>query len=308
MIVEDEKSYTYEDSLCYIALGSFDGIHKGHLSLVHKVYQLAKKNKAISVVYTFSNHPRDIIKIGDKPKLLMDNKTKIEVLKKEGIDKVYFQKFSKEFMKYSPEEFIDFLSDIFNIKGFIVGFNYKFGYKNSGDTSLLQEICNKKNYELYILPPYMYKDKIVSSTRIREEILKGNIEEGNILLGRPYEISGKVIHGKQNGIKLGFPTANIEYDEKFIIPRNGVYYTNVLVNNKIYKGITNIGYNPTFNGNKITVETNILDFNDNIYGCEIKLYFVEFLRYEKKFDSLDKLKEQLKRDKKVAEEKTYLHL
>lgn len=308
MIIEDENNYTYDDSKCYIALGSFDGIHKGHLSLIKKVVELAKKNNGKSVVYTFSNHPRDVIQVGQKPKLLMNNKSKKEVFENEGIDIIYFQKFTESFMKYSPEAFIDLLGKKFNVQGFVVGFNYKFGYKNIGDINLLKEICNNKNYELYIMPPFTLEDEIVSSTKIRQEILKGNIQEGNNLLGRTYEISGKVIYGKQNGRKIGFPTANLEYDEKKIIPLSGVYYTNVLVNNKIYRGITNIGTNPTFNGDETTIETYILDFNLDIYGLEIKLFFMEYLRPEIKFNSIQELILQLEKDKNLAKQKIYLQL
>lgn len=288
------------DTYSYVALGSFDGLHKGHLSLIKKTVELAKKINGISVVYTFRNHPRKFIQSIDNPKLLLDNKSKKEILKKENIDLVYFEEFNKEFMKFSPEQFIKYLCEKFNVKGIVVGFNYRFGYKNSGDVNLLKELAKTYNYELYVMEPCVYNEEAISSTKIRQALIRGALNEANEMLTRPFFIRGEVVHGKQLGRTIGFPTANLNFSKDIILPKIGVYYTNVLWNNKIYKGITSIGNNPTVNGEKITLETFILDFDKDIYDEEIYVYFIKFLREEKKFASIENLKNQLKLDAQIA--------
>lgn len=299
----------------YIALGSFDGIHKGHMSLIDKLISLSEKHNCKSVVYTFKNHPREIIKKNNKINLLMDNTTKEKILQNKKVDLVYFQEFNDEFMKLSPEEFIKFLKDKFYVKGIVVGFNYRFGYKNMGDTDLLKKFSKKYDYELIVMPPYLYEDRIISSTSIRKDLLDGKIEEANKMLGRPYMLEGKVIHGRQIGRTIGFPTANLEYNKKSLLPKEGVYFTAVYVNNNIYRGITNIGNNPTVNGVCVTVETYILDFNSDIYSNDIKVCFIKRMRDMHKFKDINGLKEQLETDKNSARKeksiynyKTYLQL
>lgn len=285
----------------YIALGSFDGLHLGHLTLVKRIVELAKENGGRSIVYTFKNHPRMLINPENTPKLLIDNKEKVKILKDNNIDLVYFEEFDKEFMKISPKDFIKGLCKKFNVKGIIVGFNYKFGFKNLGDTKLLEELSKEYGYNLYVMEPCNYNSEVVSSTRIRKAICDGDIEEANIMLNRPHLIKGEVVHGRKIGRTIGFPTANVKYDEKNVLPKIGVYYTNVKLNNNIYKGITSVGNNPTVNGQKTTVETYILDFKDSIYGEELEILFLKRIREEKKFNSLNDLVLQLKKDKCFAE-------
>ena len=158
----------------------------------------------------------------------------------------------------------------------------------------------KYGYELWVMEPYKYNGEVISSTKIRNRILNGEVDEAMKMLSRPYTIRGKVNHGKKLGRTIGFPTANLGFDENIIIPKVGVYYTNVIWNNKIYKGITSVGHNPTVNGQDLTIETYILDFDMEIYGQEIKVYFIERIRDEKKFKSLDDLVERLKKDKEYA--------
>lgn len=291
----------------YVALGSFDGIHEGHMTLIKKVVQLAKENNCKSVVYTFKNHPREVINKNNKIRLLMDNEYKLEILKECNVDYVCFQEFNKTFMKESPEDFIKSIKEKFKAKGIVVGFNYRFGYKNLGDVNLLKDLSKKYNYELYIMPKCIYKDKTISSTEIRNKLLEGNVEEANEMLGKPYMLSGKVVGGRKIGRTIGFPTANLNYNKKMILPKVGVYFTNVCVNNKIYKAITNIGDNPTVDGKDITVESFLLDFDKDIYNIDIKVYFIKRIRSMQKFNSLEELKNQLQKDKNYAkEEKMYI--
>ncbi|MDD7793800.1 bifunctional riboflavin kinase/FAD synthetase [Clostridium sp. 'White wine YQ'] len=284
----------------YIALGSFDGLHKGHLTLINKARELANANNGKSMVFSFKNHPLSLIRPELAPKLLMSNEEKVKILSDLKIDIFTLVDFNESFMKIEPEDFISLLCTKYNAKGIVVGFNYRFGYKNKGNIELLKSLEGKYNFKLHILDAYTYKDEIVSSSRIREEISSGNIEDANEMLSRAYYIQGKVIHGKKLGRQLGFPTANLEYSSDFILPKIGVYYTNVVINEKQYKGITSVGYNPTVKGENLTVETYILDFDEDIYDKILKVYFIKRIRDEENFASLDELIAQLNSDKEFA--------
>ncbi|HEY5525943.1 MAG TPA: bifunctional riboflavin kinase/FAD synthetase [Clostridium sp.] len=300
------ENYETFNKINYIALGSFDGVHRGHLSLVKKAVRLAREHNGRSIVYTFRNHPRILLKSRNPFKILLDNDSKLEILKRENIDLVFFEEFDENFMKLSPEEFIEYLCDKFKVKGIVVGFNYKFGYKNLGNVEFLKTLSNKYNYEVYVVETCTYLEEVVSSTRIREALLRGDIEVANEMLTRAYFIKGKVVHGKQLGRKLGFPTANLEYGENIVLPKQGVYYTNIMWNNNIYKGITSIGDNPTVEGSNITLESFILDFNKYIYGDEITVNFIKRFRDNVKFNSLDELVTQLNKDKLMAEKEKFM--
>ena len=298
ILIEKLKEKITENT--YVALGSFDGVHKGHLLLINEIVDLARENNGKSVVYTFKNHPLSIIDRNKAPKILLDNKSKEEVLEATGVDILTLEEFNDDLMKMSAEDFIYNLVNKFNVKGIVVGFNYRFGYKNKGDLKLLRELSEKLNFQLYIKDAYTIGDDIVSSTKIRELISLGKIEKANEMLGRPYMLRGMVVGGKRLGRTIGFPTANLKPLDNMLIPKIGVYYTNVDVKGKIYKGITSVGNNPTVNGKNVTIETYILDFNEDIYNCNIKVYFIDRIRDEKKFSGLDELKMQLERDKSFA--------
>lgn len=287
----------------YIALGSFDGLHLGHMSLINKVMEEAKINNAKSMVYTFKNHPLTVVNKSIAPKLIMDNKTKLNLLSKVGVDITCLVEFNEEFMKINPEEFIKDLCERFNAKGLVVGFNYRFGYKNAGDTELLKSLSAKYGFELIIMDAKGMNGDIISSSKIRNYISEGNLLEANSMLLQPFMLRGIIISGKKLGKKLGYPTANLKVDEEYLIPGIGVYYTNVVYNNKVYRGITSIGFNPTVNGKNLTIETYILGFNKDIYGEEIELYFIEKTREEIHFSDLQGLIDQLKKDENLAKNK-----
>lgn len=300
MVVIDE---TYEDKFTrktYIALGSFDGIHKGHLTLMNELLRISKEEDANSMVYTFKNHPLTVIDKGSRPKIIMSNEEKIKVLKKLGVDILCLDKFDRTLMGMGAHEFIKFLINRFNAKGFIVGFNYRFGYKNKGDVELLEKLSKEYNFELVVMKPFKEDGKVVSSSLVRELIIKGEIEPANSLLTRCFSLEGEIVHGKKLGRTIGFPTANLSVDDEMALPKIGVYYTNVEIDGEIYKGITSVGNNPTVNGDTTTVETYVLNFSRDIYGKHFKLYFIERIRSEKKFESLEELKKQLEKDKMFA--------
>lgn len=303
MIVIDDIIMDNKESDNYVALGSFDGLHYGHLSLVRKTVQVAREKNGKSMVFTYKNHPKTIVKPDSVPKLIMDLDTKLKYLEEENVDIVVLRNFTKEFMSMEAEEFIRLLCEDYNVKGIVVGFNFRFGYKNLGNTDLLKNLQKKYGYELYIMDSYTYKGETISSTRIRNCILEGDVKEAINMLSKPYLLKGKVIHGKHLGRTIGVPTANLGFDNKMVIPSKGVYYTNVKYNNRVFKGLTSVGNNPTVNGKELTVETFILNFDEMIYGEELEVYFIERIRGEIKFDSLDELVEQIKKDEDFVKNK-----
>lgn len=295
----------------FIVLGSFDGIHLGHKSLIKKSIDMTRKynkrkeenlnfSNAKTMVCTFENHPLTVINEDMAPKLIMDNTHKIQVLEKLGVDVINFITFNDDFMRISPEDFIKKLVSCYNAVGIIVGFNYRFGYKNLGDVELLKKYSEILGFKLYVVKPVKLKDEIISSSKIRTYIQEGEIEKANTMLGRPFMLNGKVIEGRQIGRTIGFPTINLDYDKKFILPQGGVYYSLVKYKDKLYKAMTNVGYNPTVKGKKLCVETNILDFNQCIYGEYVEVFFLHKIREEKNFNSLEELISQLNKDKKIV--------
>lgn len=292
----------------YIALGSFDGLHYGHMNLIKEVVEKAKINNCKSLLYTFDNHPLSVVNPEKEPKHLMTNNEKLMILESYGIDIVNFATFTEEYMKIQPEEFIENLVNKYNMKGIVVGFNNRFGYKNRGDINLLKELGEKLNFEIIVVEEIKLGNEAVSSTKIRHYIETGIVEKANFLLQRPYSLSGSIIHGRKLGRTIGFPTANIHIDNKILLPKSGVYYTNTKYEDKIYKSITNIGYNPTVNGNNLTVETYILNFDKEIYDNVIDVYFIKYLRDEQKFSSLEELIKVLENDKKFAEKQILMPL
>ncbi len=298
-----------------IILGSFDGIHIGHRALVQNARNLAKKIKVENniddvkiMVCTFKNHPLSVINKEICPKLIMSNKEKSKLFKELGVDILNFMEFNREFMEISPCDFIKNLREYYNAHGIVVGFNYRFGYKNLGDVELLNERSEDLGYELRVIEPITIDEEVVSSSVVRHNLQEGNIERANKLLRRPFMLSGRVIEGRQLGRTIDFPTVNLNYNKRYLVPKGGVYGTVVEYKNNFYKGITNIGYNPTVDGKKLSIETHILNFNENIYQKDIKIYFMEKIREEKKFLTIEELKNQLIKDKAYIASKNYENL
>ncbi|MGO1367937.1 MAG: bifunctional riboflavin kinase/FAD synthetase [Senegalia sp. (in: firmicutes)] len=287
-----------------ICLGSFDGLHIGHKTLIKNVMKKSKKENLKSVVFTFSNHPASIIPNKPEPKLIITNEEKIKILENIGIDFFIMIAFSKEFMQMKPENFIkEVLVKKLNVKRIVIGFNYKFGYKGKGDANLLKKLGEEYDFEVEVVSPIKNNEEVISSSIIRELILNGEIKKANKYLGRNFSIEGKVIHGKKRGKNLGFPTANIYLNNNYIVPKMGVYKTKTIYKSNIYNSLTNVGLNPTFEKNKeVSIETYILDFNEEIYDENIKIEFLYFLRSEKKFSSKEDLIKQMKLDVRAVKE------
>ena len=295
-ITSIEKIDTIKESV--VTIGNFDGIHKGHQVLIEKATEYAKKNNVISTVFTFNNHPVNYFK-PNSIKNIITNNDKIKILKTMGVDYIINIPFDEYMTKISGYDFVkDILIDKLGAKKIIVGHDFTFARNKEGNIDLLKELSKKNGFLLEIVNPVKIDDIRISSSYIRKLILDGKVEDARKYLGRNYKLSGEVIHSKKLGRTRGFPTANISIDENIIIPKVGIYATKVYVNGTIYYGATNVGYNPTVNGNKLSIETNILEFNDDIYGKIITIEFLERIRDEKKFNGIEELKEQLQKDTK----------
>lgn len=291
----------FKDNETACALGFFDGVHIGHQNLVSILKQTANKHNLKSMIFTFERHPTSILNNMNGPKLITDNAAKEDIFRKLGVDILNFSKVDNEFLCTEPEDFLhDVLIKRFNVKAIITGFNFKFGFKGRGNSNLLQEFGSNAGVLTKIVDPVCIDGALVSSTAIRDFINKGKISMANKFLGRCFSISGSVIHGKRRGHKLGYPTANITTNNEIIIPKNGVYVTKVFVEGIQKIGITNVGYNPTFGSNPMSIETHIIDFQNDIYDKNITVEFHDIIRDEISFDSLNMLSKQINDDKSFA--------
>lgn len=278
-----------------IALGFFDGVHIAHRKIISLAVDYAKKNNLSPIALSFDSSPMEFLS-DSGVKYLTTNEQKKEIIKSLGAV-TEFLPLSRELLSMEADTFVkEILVDMYNIKYAVCGYNYRFGKNGKGDTKLLQEWGKQCGFEVTVCDCEVLLGESVSSSRIRELISEGDIEFANELLGRNFSLSGVVCEGKQLGRKLGFPTANVFFNEHTVIPKNGVYKTLVTIDNDSYTSITNTGINPTVGGEALRTETYIPDFNRNIYGKEIKIEFLGFIREERKFDSIEDLKSQIKRD------------
>lgn len=287
-----------------IGLGNFDGLHIGHMAIINTLINESKIDGLDSMLYTFMKHPENILRKKLFTPLLTTVSKKIQLLNNTSLDYLFFDEFDEEYSRIKPESFVkDILLGKLKAKLVVAGFNYRFGYNGQGDAGLLKELGKKYNFKVIIMPPIQIENMTVSSTLIRENVAKGDMEMVFKLLGRHYSITGDVRNGHKRGTKLGFPTANLHPEAYLILPRKGVYVTKTLLDGKFYEGITNVGLNPTFNENaNITVETHLLDFDKDIYDENIEVFFLSKLRNEKKFKSKEELTDQVGRDIMSARE------
>lgn len=293
IMVNKDKVIEYETT---VALGNFDGIHLGHRELINKTINLARESKTTPSIFTFDCNFNEF-KIGSKDTALMSKVQKEVLLEKLGIELLYIVNFCDFIKNMTPEEFVtEIILKRLNATKIIVGFNFKFGYKANGNVETLSELSRKYRFEVIVIPPIIKDDNLVSSTLIRQLIGHGNITHANKLLGRSYSMRGEVISGKGRGKNLGFATANLKCEVDYVSPKNGVYETIVNYKGNKYRSITNIGVNPTFSDVNFSIETHIIYFKEDIYGEYIEVEFIDFIRSEKKFDSVDELVRQVNLD------------
>ena len=288
---------TYEPAV--VALGMFDGVHLGHRALMNRLQEEAKLLHAIPAVYTFSNHPLEVL--GGNVRLLSGIRERNMLLRSLGAEELESVPFTREMASLSPEAFVDLLSAKWDVRGLVVGYNYTCGDRGAGTPETLREIGSRRGFSVSVVEPVLLEGEPVSSTRIREAVERGDITLANRLLKRRYTLSGTVVQNKRIGSRIGFPTANIDANPKRAIPADGVYATFASVDSGMYRAVTNIGTNPTVNGEKLTIETHLIDFHADIYGQPLSILFRKRMRGELMFDSLDALKEQIRLDVEEAE-------
>ena len=286
-----------------IALGNFDGLHKGHQELINRTVKSAKIANLKSAVFTFSNHPKNVMAGRPIIKNILSWNDKVSIIRSYGVDYLISVPFDYEMQNMDPHDFImNVLVDKLKMKEAYCGFNFKFGHFAKGNAELLMKVGLEKDFGIHILEPIRIDNIVVSSSYIRELISEGRIDECEKYLGRYYSIGGTVVTGNKIGRTIGFPTSNIIIDEGMVTPANGVYVTYCTFNGVRFKSITNVGIKPTIGDNKYTIETHIFNFDYNIYGKEIKVEFLKKLRDELKFSSLDELRDQISKDKEMAME------
>lgn len=285
-----------------VTIGTFDGIHIGHKKILKNLITTARKEGKKSVLLTFFPHPRMVLQ-KDKTILLLNTlDEKSMLLEKMGLDYLIIHPFNKEFSRLNALDFVrDVLVNKLNTSRLIIGYDHHFGKNREGNIHQLKEYSLLYDFKIEEIPAQDIDDVSVSSTKIRSALKEGNLKTANNYLGYYYMISGAVVRGKKLGGTIGFPTANIEIKEPYkLIPSTGVYVIRTQINNVLYNGIMNIGFNPTVLGKYKTIEAHLFDFNENLYGKKIKIEFLYFLREEQKFKSVKELVTQLNIDKENA--------
>ncbi len=297
-IIRSLESFKLEPSA--IALGTFDGVHIAHKEVIQTVVETAKSKKLLSVVYTFSNHPKEMSDVVT-PKRLITPDQKIDIIGKLGVDVLVIVPFDEYQLNISAESFLEeIILDKINAKHIIVGYDFRFGRNAKGCVSMLKDYQTEHKYALDVIEPIRHNGVLISSTRIREHLLNGHVESANELLGRKYDIRGTVVHGKHMGRKLGFPTINLKTTYEMSVLRPGVYITETVIDDKVFPSVTNVGFNPTFNQKDFNIETYILDFDQDLYDRVLDVMFIRFISPEVKFNSLDELISKIDNDVRIA--------
>lgn len=277
-----------------VALGMFDGVHLGHRALIGQTVAEANRLGAKPVVFTFSNHPMEVL--GGGVRLLSSIPERDDLLRTLGAEEVASVAFTRELAALSAEQFVDLLLERWDVRALVVGYNYTCGVRGTGTPETLAEIGKTRGFSVLVVPPVLLEGASVSSTRVREALEQGDVELAQRMLKRRYTLAGTVIENRRIGRRIGFPTANIAPEANRVIPKDGVYATVACVNGASYCAVTNIGTNPTVHGDHLTIETHMIDFDADIYGERLTVAFRKYMRGELMFSSLDGLKEQIRLD------------
>ena len=282
-----------------VTIGTFDGVHTGHQKIIAQLKEEAAKISGESVIITFDPHPRKVLDPSRPLKLINTLDEKIELLDRQGVDHLVVVPFTRAFAEMSAEEYIrDFLVDKFRPHTVIIGYDHRFGHDRRGDYHLMESFAKQLNFQLREIPQHLVDSIIVSSTQIRKSIAEGNVHIANDLLGYDFFFEGKIIEGNKLGRQLGFPTANLEISNPDkLVPGNGVYAVTAMLEGENYEGMMNIGIRPTLTDGLFMIEVNLFQFDEDIYGKQLRVHVKKFMRPEQKFNGLDALKEQIARDK-----------
>jgi len=280
-----------------VSIGSFDGVHLGHQKIISFLNSVADKQNLVSVIISFTPHPRIFFKPETDIKLLTTDIEKSDLLSKTNLDYLILQDFNFDFAGQSPQSFIELLTKQLKMKHLIMGYDHHFGKNQSGNYEYIKSLESRYNFTTHRIDAVVKNDINISSTVIRKALCNGDILLANSYLGYQYFITGKVVSGNKLGRQLGYPTANISVENPHkLIPKQGVYVVYTEIDKQKFFGMMNIGFRPTINGKKQIKEVHFFDFNRDIYGREIKVHFINRLRNEQKFNSLEALKQQLKKD------------
>jgi riboflavin kinase/FMN adenylyltransferase len=279
-----------------LALGNFDGLHRGHLKIIERVRRGAAEHGGTPMAMTFDPHPSRVVRPDKAPPLLMTKAQRLEALHRAGIACVAVVRFTHELSEWAPETFVrTVLVDWLRVSEVWVGANFLFGHGRSGNFSLLRVLGQQHGFRADKIDPVRYKDFVVSSTRVRRLITEARMDEAGALLGHPYYVDGTVVEGRRRGMTIGFPTANMATENE-LIPPHGVYATTMTIDGVVYCGLTNIGVRPTFNEMVPTIETHLLRYAGDLYGRRVRLSFVQRLRDERRFDTVEALRVQIEAD------------
>ena len=285
-----------------LALGNFDGLHRGHLKIIERVRRGAAEHGGTPMAMTFDPHPPRVVRPDKAPPLLMTKAQKLEALEQAGIRAVAVVRFTRELSHWDPETFVrTVLVEWLRVSDVWVGANFLFGHERSGNFTLLRTLGLRYGFRADKIDPVRYKEFVVSSTRIRRLVAEARMDEAAALLGHPYYVDGRVVEGRRRGREIGFPTANLETENE-LIPPHGVYATTMVIDGIVHAGLTNIGVRPTFEDDtRTTIETHILRYDGDLYGRHVRLGFVQRLRDERRFEDVDALRSQIEADRRRAE-------
>jgi len=305
IVIKDFDSVDY-DKKSVITVGTFDGIHLGHRKIMDSVNEIKKSKGLRSVIITFEPHPQIVLKnkVPDI-KILSTFEEKLELFESLNIDIVYVIKFTKKFSQNSAEDFyVNYIINKFGLSDIVIGYDHMVGRNREGGFETLKSLSGKYDFEIHKIDELKTEGYIVSSTVIRHMLQSSSVKDAAMLLNDYYSLTGKVIHGDELGRKIGFPTANIKpVSEYKLIPQNGVYLVKSEIKGKNYFGMMNIGVRPTVTeGQKLTLEVHFLDFGGDLYGQMLKIKFIDYIRKEKKFNSVEELKKQIKKDKEFSKD------
>ncbi|MEC9301809.1 MAG: bifunctional riboflavin kinase/FAD synthetase [Acidobacteriota bacterium] len=285
-----------------LALGNFDGLHRGHVAIIDRVRSRAYERGVLPIALTFDPHPPRVIRPDKAPELLMTVTQKFEALTAAGVGGIAVLRFTEEMSQWEPERFvITALVEWLKVSEVWVGANFLFGHERAGNFSLLRELGARHGFRAEKIEPVRYKDFVVSSTRVRRLISEGSVDEAGALLGHHYAIDGVVVRGEGRGREIGVPTANMRSDNE-LLPLDGVYATLVTLDGIVYPGVTNVGFRPTFGKGRRVLETHIFDLSRDLYDVSLRLSFVRRLRDEMEFDGVEALRSQIAADCRQARE------
>ncbi|MFQ6122080.1 MAG: bifunctional riboflavin kinase/FAD synthetase [Dehalococcoidales bacterium] len=296
MSVEEELAGLSPDKDTLLAIGVFDGVHLGHKYLISQLIKQAKQQNLLSGVVTFRQHPQEVLSPQTKLPFLTDLTERSNLLKREGIEAIIPLSFTNELARLTARQFVSQLKKYLRMRGLVIGPDFALGRNREGNADTLHILGREMGFSVTVVPPVVINGEVVSSTTIREALTGGDMKKVQNMAGRPFSIHGQVITGTGRGIKLGFPTANLDIDPEQAMPADGVYATWVYINGRAYPSMTYIGKNPTFGGREHTVEVYVLDYHDVLYGHELRIDIMERLRGDKQFDTAEELKKQIAED------------